>query len=510
MGARTVDVVITTIGRRSLLQAIHAAISQTYTYARTVVVGDGPTPEARAMFQSILPLTPKDRPTPIYVETPSRLGGYGDYAKRWWIDRQDASEFIRFLDDDDWIPAYAISEMMREVDDTVTLSLCGLVMVLGSAHDTATPHGRYTVTMPELAPHKCCSGQTLFRTQTARESDFPNSGLADTGLALYCAGKGRAVFSHLPLYFYNGHQGGKVASTQAQINSPYQEAWHMKPPRSFRKSLFSRVPRENFHWPDGRPLNVYDQSLFRPMARIAKKTAWITRPSYFWDVTPAQMKSMSHAKIGEAAQHLIQRGYISDGKPYPPYHARRRVAPFCFLMPAWNCADKIGRAIAGIKAQRGDWECVISIDNNHTATAIAARLAIAGDKRFRVICQKRHLLAAGNVLAALSRIDERQVVVCHDGDDYLTRNDVIEELTALYSDNDVEIVTGTNAAVVVGGEDGHHTQNVRRVTKKEQHLRDLIARGGPPEDVERWLKLLSETTGNAAELADIARIAGAA
>ena len=42
-----VDVVIATIGRRSLEQAILAAVNQTYEKARVVVVGDGPCDPAR-------------------------------------------------------------------------------------------------------------------------------------------------------------------------------------------------------------------------------------------------------------------------------------------------------------------------------------------------------------------------------------------------------------------------------------------------------------------------------
>ena len=75
LGAR-VDVVIATIGRASLRTALVAGLSQTYPNTRTIVVADGPCPEARAIFDDVV--RPGDRA--LYVELPKRLGDFGDPA----------------------------------------------------------------------------------------------------------------------------------------------------------------------------------------------------------------------------------------------------------------------------------------------------------------------------------------------------------------------------------------------------------------------------------------------
>lgn len=479
-----VDIVIATIGRHSLEQAIIAAQHQTYRQCRVVVIGDGPCPDAVNTYHRLSRPASALRPT-IYRQTQRRLGGYGDYVKRWWIDHDEASPWVRFLDDDDWIPPNAIADMMRLRKPDTAVILCAMMMTLAGAHDTRS-QGKWKLVTPELSPHHAASGQVLLRTAAARRTSFPRGNCPDSSLAIEAAEHGGVEICPLPLYWYCGHQGGKTSSEEAQMTSPYQVRWPFKPPRSFRKRLFSRIPRENFFHADGRVLKVYDQMLFRPLDQLARKRAWITRRAYFYDKAPPARKTVTHSAIAADADYIIRRGFVAEGAPYPPVPVRPDAPLICFVVTAYHFADKIGRCLRSLQSQRGDdWECLVSVDGNDIETADAARACVREDPRFRIVVRHAHLLAPGNVLACIQEVAENQVVAFLDADDYFSRPDLAEEMAALYADPDVEIVCGTGTAQIVGGDSAQGEKALRlraRIKEYERRLRS----GGHAEDMARW------------------------
>ena len=432
-----VDIVIATIGRQSLSQAILAAVSQTYREARTVVIGDGPCPDAQEQFNWLRGRFPARL---AYYETPEWLG-YGDGVKRWWIDHKDAGEWLRFLDDDDWIPPYAIADMMQTYEPGTTVILCGMIMSLASRHHAAGT-GRHDLRLPKMEPHHASSGMSIINTAAARKSGFPGEKLTDFGLCKDVAAQGTVKLVEHPLYWYSGHLGGKPPVTERALGSPYPRAWPFRPPRTFRKSLLCRVHYDNFFDADGKHLATYDQALFRPMDRLARRRAVINRQVYYYDIPDPESKCVSLYKIKEAAAFIEKRGYVSTGRLLAPGPDDTTRPLICFLVTLYKKADKVGRCIESIKKQAGDWECIIGVDGNDTKSAMAAGAAIGDDKRFRVIVHKEHLYALGNVLALCKLVASHQVVALVDADDYLMVNDVSTELQGFYADPDIEMVCG--------------------------------------------------------------------
>ena len=482
-----VDIVIATIGRRSLEQAILAAVSQTYREARTVVIGDGPCPDARLIFNWIAErYKAHETGKMVYYETPERLGMYGDGVKRWWIDHASAGEWLRFLDDDDWIPPYSVAEMMRLYEPGTTLILCGMIMSLASRHD-GRGVGKYNVRMPKLAPHFATSGTSIVNTAAARKSGFPFAEFADFSLCKDAAAGGTVKMVEHPLYWYSGHQGGKTASVDAKLNSPYPHAWRFKPPRSFRKSLLCRVHYDNFLNADGEHLATYDQALFRPMDRLARRRAVINRQVYYYDIPDPESKCVSLYKIKEAAAFIEKRGYVSTGRLLAPGPDDTTRPLICFLVTLYKKADKVGRCIESIKKQAGDWECIIGVDGNDQISAKAARLAIDSDKRFRITVHKEHLYALGNVLALCKLVASHQVVALVDADDYLMVNDVSTELQGFYADPDIEMVCGAiGKSMKVSSKEMSSARDLKNAMKPPPHatvaqaeiisMRDKMAR----------------------------------
>ncbi len=448
MNRPRVDIVIPTIGRASLAQAALAACVQTYPGARTIVIGDGPGTGAVDIVESVRNLVPTANL--VYYETASRLGGYGDFVKRWWIDHDDAGEWIRFLDDDDWIPPCAIAEMVGRINPDTTLVLCGMVMVLAAPFNTKKSGGRHEFRGAALKPHHANSGTCMIRTDCARRTKFPTGALADFELCKAVASMGDHETSALPLYFYNGHQGGKVPTVHAKPTSPYPPRWPFKPPRTFRKTLFNRVPLANyFKPPDGTAWLVYDQALLRPMDRLARKRAWICDPAYSYKPAPASTKCYTLRDCRTDMLRLIQRGFVNEGEYPKPVEPRDGAPPVHWIIPAYQAKNTIGRAIQSIATQIGDWECTISVDGNDAETAGYAVAAIGDDRRFRVVVKREHLMPLRNVLAALDHVGDNQIVALCDADDYLLRANLTQELLGLYHDPDIEIVCGTNAAMVM-------------------------------------------------------------
>ncbi len=110
-----VDVVIPTIGEPIAEQAVLAALHQTYPNTRVVLIGDGPQPEAQKLYD----LVGAGRKNLIYQETPTHYG-YGDGVKKFWINYPNASEFIHFLDSDDWMPPTSIADKMAYLKKVTT------------------------------------------------------------------------------------------------------------------------------------------------------------------------------------------------------------------------------------------------------------------------------------------------------------------------------------------------------------------------------------------------------
>ena len=434
-----VDVVIATIGRRSLEQALLAALHQTYPRVRVVVIGDGPCPEARAVYDQIAGQNARA----IYRETPERLHRYGNAVKEWWLNGDEVGPWVRFLDDDDWIPPTAVADMVRVVGEETTLVMCAMILLLPPEFKASTEDGYWQIRHPRPGVNHGCSGMTMLKSEHCKGVAFSADKRGDHYLSGHVARKGDTQIVDKPLYWYNAHQGGKVNTLK--MGDPYKEKWIYKLPRTFRKRLFSRVPRGNFLDAAGKIFRApYDQAMMRPMARLARKKAWFKEPYYVWDKAVQKSKPHKREETWASADYLCERGFVTEGLPYAPVPPDGTEDVVRFLVPAYGDAELIGRCIESIQRQRGEWECVITVDGNDTATAQAARDAIAGDGRFHVVVQPTRRYALGNILAVLRRTPENRIVCLVDSDDYLLGDGLVAAMRERYAEPDVEMVCGCN------------------------------------------------------------------
>jgi len=125
-----VDIVIPTIGRERLELAIVSALTQTYPNVRPVVLSDGPN-AARAMVKPYL-----GRRGLVFLETPARLGHWGDPLRASWNASAVAAPYIKFLDDDDILRPHCVELMMAPIlaNPDVKLTYCQLASTVWSGN----------------------------------------------------------------------------------------------------------------------------------------------------------------------------------------------------------------------------------------------------------------------------------------------------------------------------------------------------------------------------------------
>ena len=108
------------------------------------------------------------------------------------------------------------------------------------------------------------------------------------------------------------------------------------------------------------------------------------------------------------------------------------------LVPVWNEAATIRECLSDVRAQLGEWECVLVLDGPEDGTAEIVREEVAGDARF-VVIERPHegLVAALNAGLAACRAD---VIVRMDADDRMRPERVVRQVAAL-ADMQVGVVT---------------------------------------------------------------------
>ena len=378
--------------------------------------------------------------------------GHGNHVKAWWIDSPEASEAIRWLDDDDWVPPYAVGVHAEPlVDKDVVLSLCQMLLV--AAHRKAGQQWR--ITDPDVKAHHAASGTVLFRTEAARKVGGPNlTGRGDYECAMEMARFGKVVKVPVPLYWYNATAGRHTASKKRKRGKePEWEAAPAcrmtaeeaarkggyrgrfdKPIRTFRRALFGRVPTGNYLNRDGQwYVSIYDAVLMQPMGRLARRIRFQSKPGYCYDHVRYQTTPAREEVLKEYGWQR-KRGFRLEGELPGSVEATAHGVEVTFVVPVFRNPERVQRCVESITRQRGDWRGIVAVDGGDVETAEAARAAIGvGGGRWTVTVQEERVYAVRNLFDAICTIPDNHVVAIVDGDDWLSREDVAEELVGRYT-----------------------------------------------------------------------------
>ena len=146
------------------------------------------------------------------------------------------------------------------------------------------------------------------------------------------------------------------------------------------------------------------------------------------------------------------------------------------LTTAYNCENYIERCIVSIKAQVEDFHCYITNDLSTDSTVDVAKKAIDGDSRFSLIINKNKLYQDGNydvVIRNNPDIDDEDIIVEVDGDDYLPDSEVFSRVLGYYADGETWITSGQ--FIYLNGEVGFATplpvEDLRISHMRATHLR---------------------------------------
>lgn len=154
-------------------------------------------------------------------------------------------------------------------------------------------------------------------------------------------------------------------------------------------------------------------------------TGYLARPRDYDDLAAGLDYCLSHRKILGANGREIAKKWTWEAavcqvaEVYRGAYAATAQKPsplVTVVIPCYNYADKVGRAIESVKAQTfSDFECIVVDDGSSDGSAKAARKACQGDKRFKVIRQENQGVAEArnNGIAAGSA----PYVCCLDADD---------------------------------------------------------------------------------------------
>lgn len=195
---KTVDLVTVTKGRPTLDQAILAGLRQTYPHTRVVVVSDGHSDDNWRTFRRMTAGSPA-----IYAEIPGPSGS-GDAGKNYWMNRKDAAGWIWFLDDDDWIPPYAVAEMVNRLGPKDVAVTCKMLVVRREGEGGSVT--RYRMATGELKNSQVGCGSILFRKNAAKGLRFKPVPTRDFAWIQQLAQRGTVAQHPVPLVFYNAYR----------------------------------------------------------------------------------------------------------------------------------------------------------------------------------------------------------------------------------------------------------------------------------------------------------------
>ena len=117
------------------------------------------------------------------------------------------------------------------------------------------------------------------------------------------------------------------------------------------------------------------------------------------------------------------------------------------MTTVYNAENYIERCVGSLMGQKfKDFKCFIIDDMSTDSTVSKAKSMIGDDDRFTVIVNTEKTYKNGNyenVLSKTEGIDENDVVVELDGDDWLPDSKVLDRINEVYQDDNIWITNGS-------------------------------------------------------------------
>lgn len=144
----------------------------------------------------------------------------------------------------------------------------------------------------------------------------------------------------------------------------------------------------------------------------------------------------------------------------------------------YNCEDYIEKCIGSLMGQKyKNFKCYITDDLSTDNSVKKAENMIKGDDRFILIKNTEKFFQPGNydqVIRGDYNIEDNDIIVEVDGDDWLPDSKVLERVASLYENEDVWIANGRFR--YIGGSIGFaappkNINNIRNETFTASHLR---------------------------------------
>jgi len=117
------------------------------------------------------------------------------------------------------------------------------------------------------------------------------------------------------------------------------------------------------------------------------------------------------------------------------------------LTTLYNAEEYIGKCIKSIKSQNNkDYRCFILNDLSTDISSEIAEELIRGDERFTLINNTRKMYQPGNydqIIRGDYNVQDEDLIVELDGDDWFPDNDVLDRIFKAYSDGNTWITNGS-------------------------------------------------------------------
>ena len=116
---------------------------------------------------------------------------------------------------------------------------------------------------------------------------------------------------------------------------------------------------------------------------------------------------------------------------------------FVIITPSYNNEEWVEPNLASMLNQTyTNWRTIYVNDCSTDNTLEKVNSIVKNDKRFTIINNKENQGATYNYINFLDQIDDDEIIIHLDGDDWLINEVVLEKLNQYYNDNDVWMTYG--------------------------------------------------------------------